>query len=97
MLQQLQDDAVFMMDARLFDGMRFFVTQCAMKTLHRIDDNQPHQPAYSDLILNLLMHVGGMVNECQYCALFKSYSALSSKHLTGHCEPRQSQALAQPH
>jgi hypothetical protein len=47
---------------RLFEGMQFFVTQCAMKTLQRIDDNQPHQPAHSDLILNMLMNVGGMVS-----------------------------------
>ena len=64
MMHHVSDDAEFIMEARLFDGMRFFVTQCAMKTLHRIDDNQPHQPAYSDLILNSLMHVGGMVSEC---------------------------------
>ena len=46
---------------RLFDGMRFFVTQCAIKTLKRIDDEHPHQPAHSDLILNMLVNVGGMV------------------------------------
>jgi hypothetical protein len=46
---------------RIFDGMRFFVTQCAMKTLQRIDANQPHQPSHSDLILNMLVDVGGMV------------------------------------
>jgi hypothetical protein len=48
---------------RLFDGMRFFVTQCAMKTLQRIDDNHASNPAHSDLILNTLMSVGGMVIE----------------------------------
>lgn len=52
---------------RLFDGMRFFVTHCAMKTLKRIDDNQPHQPAHSDLILNMLVNVGGMVQQIQLC------------------------------
>ncbi len=48
---------------RLFDGMRFFVTQCAMKTLLRIDENYSSNPDYSDLILNMLMRVGGMVIE----------------------------------
>jgi hypothetical protein len=52
----------------LFDGMRFFVTQCAMKTLQRIDENYSSNPDYSDLILNMLMRVGGMVIESQ--ALF---------------------------
>ena len=66
MMHHVSDGAEFIMDTRLFDGMRFFVTQCAIKTLHRIDDNQSHQPAYSDLILNSLMHVGGMVNGCRH-------------------------------
>ena len=48
---------------RLFDGMRFFVTQCAMKTLQRIDDNHASNPAHSDLILNTLKSVGGLVFE----------------------------------
>ncbi len=63
---QASSDAGGMTEARprrLFDGMRFFVTQCAMKTLHRIDENHPHQPAHSDLILNMLVNVGGMVTE----------------------------------
>jgi hypothetical protein len=42
MMHHVSDDAEFIMDTRLFDGMRFFVTQCAIRTLHRIDDNQPH-------------------------------------------------------
>jgi hypothetical protein len=58
----------------LFDGMRFFVTQCAIRTLRRIDENQPHQPAYSDLILNMLVNVGGMVNQV---ALYQSNPAIN--------------------
>ena len=61
MMHHVSDGADFIMDTRLFDGMRFFVTQCAIRTLHRIDDNQPHQPADSDLILHSLMHVGGIM------------------------------------
>jgi hypothetical protein len=72
---------------RLFDGMRFFVTQCAMKTLHRIDENQPHQPAHSDLILSMLVNSGGMVTVC-VATLFQC--VMPSQVIVNRVNPKRS-------